>query len=99
MEPNVQSSTPNGRGSVGAAVQTALRRRLFDLLKDLHSMLLDTLRIGANGVGEEAQKRIAVETLENLLAKVDLKPDLEEFLAMEALREQLIDLIHGYGKD
>jgi hypothetical protein len=81
------------------AVASALRRKLHEIEAQIHSRLLDTARIGAAGAGDEAQKRHIVETLDRLLDQLQLGSDLEEYLTAEALREMLLDRVHGYGRN
>ena len=81
------------------AVASALRRKLHEIEAQIHSRLLDTARIGTAGAGDEAQKRHIVETLDRLLDQLQLGSDLEEYLTAEALREMLLDRVHGYGRN
>ncbi len=80
------------------AVASALRRKLHELEADIHYRLLDTLRIGGAGPTEDAQRKHTVSTLDKLLDQLHLATDLEEYLAIEALHELLLDRVHGYGQ-
>jgi Flp pilus assembly CpaF family ATPase len=84
---------------VGAGiVAPALRRKLHELEADVHYRLLDTLRLGTAGPSDEVQRKLTVETLDKLLTQLEISPDLEDYLTVEALRELLLDRVHGYGK-
>jgi pilus assembly protein CpaF len=84
-------------GGMGIVAQ-AMRRKLYELEADIHYRLLDKLRIGAAGPADEMQRRHTIEALDKLLGQVEITQDLEDYLAIEALRELLLDRVHGYGK-
>lgn len=91
-----QSTSRNSRNS--GAVASALRKKLHELEADIHFRLLDTLRIGGTAPTDDAQRKQTIATLDKLLDSVHLAADLEEYVAIEALRELLLDQVHGYGQ-
>ena len=79
------------------AISQRLRKKFFDLESQLHSAVLDRLKLGGHpDAAQQEQKKIEIE-LERQFNLLNLEPELETYLAAQALISLLNDQIHSYG--
>ena len=76
----------------------AVQEKQFKLEAELHYTVMDMVGHSTTGLSpQEYQQRIE-SAIDKTLAETRIEPEIEEYLATQALRELLLDDIHGYSR-
>jgi Flp pilus assembly CpaF family ATPase len=78
-------------------VARAVQERQYKLLADLHLTVMDVVGTSSTELSQQEYRQRLESAIDKALEKTGVEEELEEFLSSQALREILLDSIHGYG--
>ncbi|MCI0664865.1 MAG: Flp pilus assembly complex ATPase component TadA, partial [Acidobacteria bacterium] len=79
-------------------ITRAIQEKQFKLEADLHYTVMDMVGHSTTGLSpQEYQQRIE-SAIDRALGETTIEPEIEEYLAAQAMRELLLDDIHGYAR-
>lgn len=84
-------------GAPGAVAKVFDRKR-FALQAELHTAVLDRLRISTIQHSEQDYRKQIETEMSKILAEITITPEIEDFLSTQALLELMKDRAHGYGR-
>ncbi|HKX28670.1 MAG TPA: ATPase, T2SS/T4P/T4SS family [Blastocatellia bacterium] len=79
-------------------IARAIQERQFKLEADLHHTVMDLVGHSAAGLSPQEYRSRIESAIDKALAETAIEPEIEEYLAIQALRELLLDTIHGYER-
>jgi Flp pilus assembly CpaF family ATPase len=85
---------------VGArgAVAKVFDRKRFALQAELHTAVLDRLRVSTIQHSDQDYRKQIEAEMGKILAEITITPEIEDFLSTQALLELMKDRAHGYGR-
>jgi pilus assembly protein CpaF len=77
-------------------VSRVLREKLFHLEDELHRAVLDQLKLGSQDAQHAREQQKLEEELERQFRLLRIDPELETYLATQAIQNLLNDQVHGW---
>jgi len=78
-------------------ITRAVREKQFKLEADLHHTVVDLVGHSTTGLSQQEYRRRIESAIDRALGATMIEPEIEEYLSVQAMRELLLDDIHGYA--
>jgi Flp pilus assembly CpaF family ATPase len=79
-------------------ITRAVQEKQFKLEADLHHTVMDLVGHSTTGLSQQEYQQRIESALDKALGATMLEPEIEEYLSAQAMREFLLDDIHGYAR-
>ena len=79
-------------------VTKAVQEKQFKLEADLHCTVMDLVGHSTTGLSQQEYQQRIESAIDKALGETTIEPEIEEYLSAQALRELLLDDIHGYAR-
>src|SRR5262249_21541399 len=77
-------------------ITRAVQEKQFKLEADLHYTVMDLVGHSTTGLSQQEYQQRIESAIDKALGATAIEPEIEEYLSAQALRELLLDDIHGY---
>src|SRR5215470_2389609 len=79
-------------------ITRAIQEKQFKLEADLHNTVMDLVGHSAAGLSQQEYRQRIETAIDKALGETVIEPEMEEYLSAQAMRELLLDDIHGYTR-